>query len=555
LTHEQNKTIEGSITWSLAVNCCLIRFFFRFESFCSFVVKLRKVRQERTGEKNQNGEKDERFEFTEGSEGGLMFLFPSLFLMISNIQANTEILDYIESSWDWLERSSKHVHDPKMEDKDKPVLYFSAKENIDEHLSDRYESRTLPDDPNQIERHGLLYLPRPYITPGGRFNEMYGWDSYFIQLGLIESGRIEQSKNLVENQLYQVEHYGHVLNSNRTYHLTRSHPPFLTQMVLNVYRKDTEKLKEAYPLLVKYHAFWTSSPRYMPQEGLTRYYDHGQGAAPEVLSSEVDEEGVNHYQKLWGFAIEGKLPVASIEEVHLEDRAMRESGFDISFCFGQFGMETTKHLPVCLNTLLYVMERDLAKIAKKIGLDAESKEWKTKAKARKHQINTLLWNPELEIYSSWNIATKSHSDFAFITTFYPLWAKIATKEQAAAVVSRLPLFEAHGGLMNTPHSTGCQWDAPYGWAPMHFFAVKGLLNYGYIAEAVRIMQNFLSLIEKEFSTYRFIFEKYNVREELSETLKGIRFGYGTNEVGFGWTNGVYLVLLEELRRLNTHEHD
>src|SRR5206468_8601547 len=145
-------------------------------------------------------------------------------------------------------------------------IYVSRKENVTEieaglrkQMADadfaRIEIRQLPEDLSQINQQGLLYLPHPYVVPGGRFNEMYGWDSYFIQVGLLRDGQTEMAKNLADNFLYEVKHYGQVLNANRTYYLTRSQPPFLTEMVLGVYRKthDREWLKNALPSVTKYY--------------------------------------------------------------------------------------------------------------------------------------------------------------------------------------------------------------------------------------------------------------------------------------------------------------
>ena len=92
-------------------------------------------------------------------------------------------------------------------------------------------------DPGKIAP-GLLYLENKYVVPGGRFNEMYGWDSYFIILGLLRDGRIDLARGMVENFFFEIEHYGTILNANRAYYLTRSQPPFLTSMIMAVYEAD-----------------------------------------------------------------------------------------------------------------------------------------------------------------------------------------------------------------------------------------------------------------------------------------------------------------------------
>src|SRR5512146_2492788 len=137
--------------------------------------------------------------------------------------------------------------------------------------------RPLPPSPDSIREHGLIYLPRPYVVPGGRFNEMYGWDSYFIELGLLRDGEIDLAKDMADNFVYEILYYGKILNANRTYYLSRSQPPFLTQMLLGVYRKthDRQWLERALPALENYYRFWTTQPHLTPETGLSRYYDLG----------------------------------------------------------------------------------------------------------------------------------------------------------------------------------------------------------------------------------------------------------------------------------------
>ena len=137
------------------------------------------------------------------------------------------------------------------------------------------------------------YQGLPFVVPGGRFNEMYGWDSYFIQVGLLRDGEVEKARDLVDNFVYEIEHYGTILNANRTYYLTRSQPPFLTEMVLGVYRQTRDKawLRAAWPAVLSYYRFWTTPPHLVETTGLSRYYDMGNGPAPEVLSDELDAQG------------------------------------------------------------------------------------------------------------------------------------------------------------------------------------------------------------------------------------------------------------------------
>src|SRR6202045_3475834 len=224
------------------------------------------------------------------------------------------ILQYISSAWDTLTRSMtdcQSIVDPKI--KASPVLYLPANfatpaavEKLATECNVRIEHLPMEIhhlgeiDSSKIQPHGLLYLEHKYVVPGGRFNEMYGWDSYFIVRGLVEHKRIELARGMVENFFFEIEHYGAVLNANRTYYLTRSQPPFLTSMILAVYdaqkaggHANNEWLAKAYDYAVKDHALWTSEPHRAGSTGLSRYFDFGNGPAAESVK---DETG--HYRQV-----------------------------------------------------------------------------------------------------------------------------------------------------------------------------------------------------------------------------------------------------------------
>ena len=282
-----------------------------------------------------------------------------------------------------------------------------------------------PDDVhlNKISHAGLLYLPHAYVVPGGQFNEMYGWDSYFTIVGLLRAHRLELAKGMVENFFYEIQHYGSILNANRTYYLTRSQPPFLTSMILAVYdaedpssqQKDNAWLQKAYDFAVTDYEQWTHPPHLAGDTGLSRYYDHGEGPVPEIIGDPSDYyRGVAQYfllhngtkdphlvlvdkdhpvESLVGplfpvFAHDEKTgqnsqdnqatahsPVAQVTlsaDFYKGDRSMRESGFDVSFRFGPFSAETHHYAPVCLNSLLYKTEKDLARMSSLLGRPKEA---------------------------------------------------------------------------------------------------------------------------------------------------------------------------------------
>lgn len=478
---------------------------------------------------------------------------------------------YVREGWSELRRSNadvlKAALDPKLEGSGSAVLYLSEKEDLSrvrEELRSqmpgedfaRLELRQLPAAAGE---QGLLYLPHPYVVPGGRFNEMYGWDSYFIALGLVRDGEILAAKAMTDNHLYQVEHYGKVLNANRTYFLTRSQPPFLSRMVLEVFERtgDRDWLRRALPAIEKYHRFWIEPP-HLTATGLSRYYDQGDGPAPEVVSGERDAEGRTHYDRIQEFFRRNQVTDYNLALYYDRgadrltplfykgDRSMRESGFDPSNRFGAFNLDVIHYNPVELNTLLWVTERDLARIQTELGNTGEARGWERRAEERQRLVDRYLWDPQSGLYLDYNILTGKRRHYPFATTFFPLWAGMASPEQAARVAANLSLLERPGGIVTSTTVSGNQWDAPFGWAPLQMMAVEGLRRYGYETDADRIAIKFLSLVLGEFLEHDALVEKYDVVRRSSQVSEGIRFGYSSNEVGFGWTNAVFARLYDQL---------
>jgi alpha,alpha-trehalase len=417
----------------------------------------------------------------------------------------------------------------------------------------RITLRALPRDPAAIKEHGLLYLPRPYVVPGGRFNEMYGWDSYFIVRGLLYDGQHALARDMVDNFLYEVRHYGGVLNANRTYYLTRSQPPLLSRMVLLVAGRNPDRawLASAREALVAVHDHWLTPPHLIPALGLSRYFDHGTGPAPEVVAGERDAAGHDHYDRVRAWfrahpeAAAGYYRRESDQLTALfyeGDRAMRESGFDPTGRFGPFGAATTRYAPVCLNTLLYKMERDLAWIDATLGRDADADRWRALAEERADRIETLLWDEKAGLYFDYDFVRGERNPYPFATTFWPLWAGLAPLGHAERVRDNLRLFERPGGLVTSAAVTGAQWDAPFGWAPLQLFADEGLRHYTFIDEAHRISGAWVKMVIEDFERRGTLVEKYDVDRRTSDVAGRLAFGYTSNEIGFGWTNGVFLSL-------------
>ena len=511
------------------------------------------------------------------------------------------IRSYIAAGWDTLTRSQTDCNtivDPKLASAS--VLYVPADLQIPETVQQmqkrcNVQVRHLPQvihqlgevDTSNFELAGLLYLENKYVVPGGRFNEMYGWDSYFIIRGLVEDKRIDLARGMVENFFFEIEHYGAVLNANRTYYLTRSQPPFLTSMILAVHgaekaagREDRAWLAKAYDYAARDYGLWTREPHLAGSTGLSRYYDFGSGPAPESVK---DETG--HYRQVAAFFLSqpdlgrdylvarkpgaeaavgplfalqvcdssktmAKAECDSAGSVSLSadyykgDRAMRESGYDVSFRFGPHGAATHHYAPVCLNSLLYKTEKDLEQIAEALGRKQEAEEWRKRAEDRKARIQKYLWDSERGLYFDYDFEKQARSTYEYVTAFFPLWAGIPTPEQASALMGHLATFERPGGLVMSPHETGGQWDFPYAWAPDQLVTDEGMRRYGFNEEANRVSYEFLSTVAENFRRDGTIREKYNAVTRSSETQ--VTAGYHMNIVGFGWTNGAFLVLSQEL---------
>jgi alpha,alpha-trehalase len=487
------------------------------------------------------------------------------------------ILEYIKQTWSVLTRSNRDLAKAAMDPKFQPLadgrwpVYVARGDDlqaVEKGLREqmqpadfqKIEIQQLPEDLRSIRAQGLLYLPKPYVVPGGRFNEMYGWDSYFIQVGLLRDGELNLAKDMADNFRYEVREYGKVLNANRTYYLTRSQPPFLTQMLVGVYQKtqDRKWLEDSVPLLEAYYAFWTREPHLTAETGLSRYFDLGEGHAPEVVSAERNAAGRTHYDLVKEYFKTHEITDYDVNQYYDRktdelsmsfykgDRSMRESGFDPSNRFGPFNIDIIHYDPVCLNSLLYLMETQTADILHTLGREADVTVWRKRAQDRAERMNRLMWDAKDGLYYDYDFVHHRVRHYPFLTTFYPLWAGIATKEQAARVKENLPLFEKAGGLQTSTYVSGNQWDAPFGWAPLQMIAIEGLRRYGYAEDAERISMKFLSLVRREFLSHGYIVEKYDVVGGGSNVSANIHFGYSANQAGFGWTNAVFTELYDAL---------
>jgi alpha,alpha-trehalase len=444
-------------------------------------------------------------------------------------------------------------------------------------------------------RHGILTLalqPKegrgcagvPFVVPGGRFNEMYGWDSYFEALGLLRDGRVDLARGMVDNFIYQINHYGKILNANRTYYLTRSQPPFLTSMASAVHealpRDDESKrwLEKAFRAAIReYREVWMNRDR-ITETGLSRYFGSGLGPPPEVEPGHFDEIYRPHAMAL-GMDLKeferryqaGELKVPELDKFFVHDRCVRESGHDTTYRWE--GDRCADFVTVDLNSLLYKTEIDIARtIRDEFGgtLQGEGKEtetsaeWYRLAERRKSLIHEFLWDEQKGMFFDYDLVKKRRYPYVSATTLYPLWAchaddpgtRLLTKEQAARLVATaLPQLEMVGGVAASteqsrgplsPNRPARQWDYPNGWPPHQMLIWEGLRNYGFDDVAQRLAYCWLYTITRNAVDYNgTIPEKMDVVKRSHQVFAeygnvGTKFSYITKE-GFGWMNASYQV--------------
>lgn len=396
----------------------------------------------------------------------------------------------------------------------------------------------------QVEKDtgSLLAVPFTYVVPGGRFQELYYWDSYFTMLGLAESGRTESVEFLVKNFAWLIDNYGFIPNGNRTYYLSRSQPPFFSLMVkLLADIKGDSILVEYRPHLVKEYVFWMKGFEQLTHEHnairrvvllpegyfLNRYWDDI--AAPRAEAYKEDLQ----------YARYSPLP-DSVDYRNI--RAACESGWDFSsrWMKNDTIFETTEILPVDLNCLLFHLELTISEAYNIQGDRNNSKIYETLAKERKKAINKYFWRKDEQYYVDYNFEMEIQKPAEHLAGTFPLFFEIASKGHAKDVAGFIESKLLRlGGLLTTLNNSGEQWDAPNGWAPLQFISIEGLKNYEYTELADTICSRWIRLNTKTFKENGKLVEKYNVANP------GQKAGGGEypNQDGFGWTNGVLQYLI------------
>ncbi len=421
--------------------------------------------------------------------------------------------------------------------------YRSADKPLTEHLSLLWDVLTrTPDDQGGT----LISLPNKYIVPGGRFREVYYWDSYFTMLGLQVSKRVDIIENMVSNFAYLIDTVGFIPNGNRTYYLGRSQPPFFSLMLgILAEEKGNDVLLNYQSQLEKEYAFWMDGAESLSESNpahrrvvllpdgniLNRYWDDHDTPRPEAFTED------KHIAQQSG---------RNISEVYRDIRAAAESGWDFSSRWfrdekNMETIQTTRLLPVDLNCLLLFLEQMLANIYGKRA-PGLSRDMSQKAHNRKNAIQQYCWNEELGFYFDYHFIDQKQTDAFTLAGVYPLFVNICGFERSIRAAECIEKkFLNSGGVVTTLNKTGQQWDLPNGWAPLQWIAYKGLQNYSHHALADHLKQNWMLSNEKVYAATGKMMEKYNVTD--TETKAG--GGEYPNQDGFGWTNGVYLKFLAE----------
>lgn len=420
-----------------------------------------------------------------------------------------------------------------------------AGQSLREHIDGLWPVLTRTTDKASNKWDSLLPLPKPYVVPGGRFREVYYWDSYFTMLGLAESDHWDKISDMVDNFAYELDTWGHIPNGNRSYYLSRSQPPFFSLMVELLATHDSEALKKYRPQMEKEYAYWMegadalqagqANKRVVKLEDgslLNRYWDDRDTPRPESWLDDITTAKSN--------------PNRPATEIYRDLRSAAASGWDFSSRWmddpQKLGtIRTTSIVPVDLNALMFKMEKLLARASQESGDAASASKYEALATARQQAMEKYLWNEKEGWYADYDLKSKKVRNQLTAAALFPLYVKAAAQDRAdkvaAATSSRLL---KPGGITTTTVNSGQQWDAPNGWAPLQWVATEGLQNYGQNKVAMDVTWRFLKNVQHTYDREQKLVEKYDV----SSTGTGGGGGEYPLQDGFGWSNGVTLKMLD-----------
>ncbi|SAA35722.1 trehalase [Enterobacter roggenkampii] len=422
-----------------------------------------------------------------------------------------------------------------------------AGQSLREHIDDLWPVLTRTTDKASNKWDSLLPLPKPYVVPGGRFREVYYWDSYFTMLGLAESDHWDKISDMVDNFAYEIDTFGHIPNGNRSYYLSRSQPPFFSLMVELLATHDSDALKKYRPQMEKEYAYWMdgvdtlqpgqANKRVVKLDDgavLNRYWDDRDTPRPESWLDDVNTAKSN--------------PNRPATEIYRDLRSAAASGWDFSSRWmddpQKLGtIRTTSIVPVDLNALMFKMEKLLARASQESGDAASASKYEALATARQKAIESHLWNDKEGWYADYDLKSKKVRNQLTAAALFPLYVKAAAQDRAekvaAATASRLL---KPGGIATTTVNSGQQWDAPNGWAPLQWVAAEGLQNYGQEKVSMDVTWRFLKNVQHTYDREKKLVEKYDV----STTGTGGGGGEYPLQDGFGWSNGVTLKMLDRV---------
>jgi alpha,alpha-trehalase len=407
----------------------------------------------------------------------------------------------------------------------------------------------------------LLPLPYAYIVPGGRFREVYYWDSYFTMLGLKICGHNEMIESIVKNFAHLINTYGHIPNGNRTYYLSRSQPPFFGLM-LSLLNEQEHDLTPYYQALEKEYRYWMEGASLLqPGEAtkrvmctddgtlLNRYWDTAttprqESYREDVKTADAIVETFLATNTFSSSTAQQEAVAHRRQKAYADLRAAAASGWDFSSRWFSDGcnltsIETTDLVPVDLNCLLLYYESVIAKHTTDTALRNAVK---TNADKRLAALENYFWHPDLHFFTDYHFTENRPTDRLSLAGLFPLFFSYATKDQAQSVAQKIEAsFLQKGGLLTTLATTTQQWDAPNGWAPLQWIAHQGLKQYGFDSLAKTAATRWIQLNTAVYKRTGRLFEKYNVADTSLEAGGGEY----PNQDGFGWTNGVLLALLQQ----------
>ena len=455
-----------------------------------------------------------------------------------------------------------------------PALNYITKEkDVFMHINNLWAVLKRDAD-KAVKGSSLLPLPYPYIVPGGRFREIYYWDSYFTMLGLEQSGEIEMIASMIRNFDFLIKKYGHIPNGNRTYYLSRSQPPFFSLMVqLLAQHKGDSVYRKYLPALEKEYNYWMqgaanlkrgAASKYVVRlpDGtiLNRYWDNSDAPRQESYREDIEvaNEAVRNFIMVAIFKDAAHQKKASEQVrkiVYRHLRAGATSGIDFSSRWFADGknlatIHTTDFIPVDLNSLLYNLESVLALAHRVNGNQKASAAYDAKAKNRMAAVVKYCWNATSNFYTDYDFVNTVQSSAITPAGLYPfcmfpLSDSLHRQAIAAGEVVRQKLLKP-GGIVTSTENTGQQWDAPNGWAPLQWMSIWGLDRAGQSALAREIAARWVKLNKDVFDRTGRLMEKYNVEQTELEAGGG---EYPSQD-GFGWTNGV-LLRLSQMLQTNT----